>query len=69
MAVLSIHPLHRVSRAWQDGDDNTVAASRWSCEGTEDEDFCELKFEFNDEYTVSHLDLCELKRLVADYTE
>lgn len=44
---------------WQDGDDNTVAASRWACDGSGAEGFCELRFEFNDMYTVSHLDICE----------
>lgn len=45
-------------RLWQDGDDNTVASSLWSCDGAE-WGYCVLLFEFNDQYTVSHLDLCE----------
>eukprot|EP00903_Cladosiphon_okamuranus_P007236 g7023.t1 len=43
--------------ATRDGDDNTAAASRWSCDGTGDAGYCELYFEFNDDYTVSYLEL------------
>ncbi|CAM9350925.1 unnamed protein product, partial [Hapterophycus canaliculatus] len=42
--------------ATRDGDDNTVATSRWSCDGGE-WGYCVLFFEFNDQYTVSYLDL------------
>lgn len=55
----------------QDGDDNTVAASYWSCqaptgtlsssfgyESSFDYESCWLYFELNDEYTASYMMLC-----------
>ena len=54
-------PLISISfaRVWQDGDDNTVAASRWACDGTGGTGVCELYFEFQDEFTVSYLEICK----------
>lgn len=41
-------------RLTRDGDDNNVAASRWSCTGD-----CILELEFDDEYRVSYIVICE----------
>lgn len=48
----------------QDGEDNTVAESRWSCEPglVGDYDYCMLFFDLGGSFTVSHLMLCEFLR-------
>lgn len=51
--------------ALQDGDDNTVPDSRWSCEPSLAEsagngDVCEIQFDLGDTYLeVDHIMLCE----------
>lgn len=65
-------------RHLQDGDDNTVTSSYWSCQPSnrtgyiwsgsssaysytdEVDEYCEVGLGFNNEYTVSHIMLCEL---------
>lgn len=52
-------------RFLQDGYNNTVATSYWSCNltvaglGATSEDFCGLSLELGDDYTLSYFMLCE----------